>query len=96
VEDMIREVFGKDADMAIKVSWAENGSRKCDRVSKPNKNGTRDFGIFQINSVHMKKGYSEADLKDCMTNIKLAYEIFSRQGWNPWVAYTNGNYLNYK
>ena len=88
-------MFGKDADLAIRVSWAENGSRKCDRVSPMNTNGTYDYGVFQINSVHMKKGYTEADLTDCLRNIQIAYEIFKRQGFEPWVAYRNGNWKRY-
>lgn len=92
---MIVNVFGDDCKMALAVSQAENGTRQCDRVSKPNSNGSRDYGVFQINSVHMRKGYTEADLKDCLTNIKLAKEIYDNQNWGPWTVYKSGAYKKY-
>lgn len=95
MEGQIRRVFGEHAEMALAISWAENGSRKCDRVSKPNSNGTFDYGVFQLNSIHLKKGYTEAQFKDCLTNILVAKQIFDRQGWEPWVAYKNGSYKRY-
>lgn len=81
--------------MALAISQAENGTRQCDRVSKPNSNGTRDFGIFQLNEIHLKKGYTERDFKDCLTNIKIAKAMFDRQGWTPWSTLHNGAYKRF-
>ncbi len=77
------------------MSWAENGSRKCDRFGI-NTNKTIDVGVFQINSIHLKKGYTLQDLADCKKNIDIAYDIWKAQKWTPWVAYNNGNWKNYK
>lgn len=95
IEQKICHVFGKkDCALALAVSHAENGTRACDRMNV-NTNKTIDVGIFQINSVHMKKGYTLADLIDCDKNIEIAYEIYKAQGFNPWVAYTNKSYLKF-
>lgn len=77
--------------MALAISQAENGTRQCDRVSKPNSNGTRDFGVFQVNEIHSKKG----NLKDCKDNIRVAYEIFKASKWNAWTVYKTGAYKKY-
>jgi hypothetical protein len=81
--------------MAIAISQAENGTRACDRKGAKNSNGTHDWGVFQINEVHLKKGYSLADFKDCLTNIRIAHEIFKRQGWSPWSVYKNGSFKRF-
>lgn len=92
VEIQIVRIFGKkNAKLALAVSQAENGTRQCDRKGGPNKNGTFDWGVFQLNDVHQSKG----NLKDCTENIKIAKQIFDRQGWSPWVAYQNGNYKKF-
>ena len=81
----IREVFGNEADNAIKIAQAESGLNP--NAIHINKGGSVDRGIFQINSVHLDRvnGNAEA-LFDPKTNIKVAYEIFSEQGWCPWTT----------
>jgi hypothetical protein len=91
VETQIRRIFKDDAKMALAISQAENGTRQCDRKSKPNKNGTFDTGIFQINSIHSAKG----NLVDCTDNIKVAYQIYKTSGWYPWVVYNTGAYKKF-
>lgn len=76
--------------MALAISQAENGTRRCDRTHQ-NNDGSFDTGIFQINSVHAKKG----NLRDCTDNIKVAYQIYKASGWNPWVVYQTGAYKKY-
>ena len=91
VEAQIRRVFGtKHAEVALAVSQSENGSRKCDRIGV-----SGDIGVFQINPwVHDDKASPE-ELKDCLTNIRVAKQIFDTSGWYPWVDFNNGNYLAY-
>lgn len=95
VEQYICDKFGTDCKTALAVSWAENGTRQCDRVNI-NSNKTLDVGVFQINSVHMKKGFTLSDLADCKKNVDIAFGIFKVQGWTPWVAYKNGSYKKNK
>ncbi len=94
IQQYICDKFGPDCKMALAVSRAENGTMQCDRFGI-NTNGTIDLGVFQINSVHMKKGWKLVDLVDCQKNVDFAYEIFKAQGWSPWVAYNNGNYKKF-
>ena len=77
--------------MALAISQAENGTRECDRQSGRNKNGTIDIGVFQINEIHRAKG----NLWDCTDNIRVAYQIFQRSGWNPWTVYKTKAYKKY-
>lgn len=92
---MIINEFGEDCKMALAISQAENGTRQCDRVSKPNTNGTVDTGVFQINDVHLKKGYTREQFKDCLTNIKIAKQIYLASGWNAWSTYKSGAYRKF-
>lgn len=88
------ERFGeKVGHEAVAVSWAENGSRLCDRRNV-NKDGSWDIGIFQINTVHLKR-FTLTQLVGCESNVEVAMQIYSEQGWNPWVAYQNGNWKKY-
>ncbi len=82
--------------MALAISQAENGTRRCDRDNKgTNKDGSTDIGVFQINAhAHRNKATPE-QLRDCLTNILVAKQIFDRQGWSPWVVYKTGAYKRY-
>lgn len=91
VEREIVRVFGKDCKMALAISQAENGIRQCDRVSARNSNGTYDYGVFQINSIHSHLG----DLTDCKDNIRVAKIIFDSSGWSAWSVYKNQSYKNF-
>lgn len=93
-EEYICWKFGDACKMALAVSQAENGTRQCDRFGV-NTNKTIDAGIFQINTVHLKKGWKLADLLDCKKNVDYAYEIYKAQGFQPWVAYTTGAYKRF-
>jgi len=76
----IKEVFGKDADDAIKVFRCESGLKsKCN--DGLNKNGSVDCGVAQVNSVH---GVSRKWLLKPEISIRVAYELFLEQGWSPW------------
>lgn len=89
VEDIITCVFKQDSKMALAISQAENGTRQCNRIHV-NKNGTLDYGVFQVNSIH-----GSTELLDCRKNIEVAYQIFKKSGWSPWVTFKNGAYKKY-
>jgi len=84
VEAFITEVFGKDAEKAIEVARCESGLRK-EVVSKPNRNGTRDYHTFQINDVHTKR-FGDGFKNDWKENVRVAKKIFDEQGFRPWVC----------
>lgn len=58
-------------------------------VSKPNKNGTVDSGVWQINSVH---GFNQATLLTLDGNAAAAKTVYDRQGLGAWSTYNSGAY----
>lgn len=91
-EAQICRIFRKDCKVALAVSQAENGTRECDRVSiKPNKDGTIDRGLWQLNSRY------HPFITDCLENTKRAYEIYKSRGnsFSAWSAFNNGSYKKY-
>jgi hypothetical protein len=85
-EQYIRFIFGKEAPTALAVAKAESGLR-CDAQNVNKHTNSIDIGLFQVNSVHLRKGWKIADLLDCKANIQYAKEIKDSSGWCPWVAY---------
>jgi hypothetical protein len=69
---------------ALMVAYCESGW-DGEAVNDKNTNGSIDRGVFQINSIH---GYSEFALLAARTNIKIAKEMFKRNGysWGAWVC----------
>lgn len=87
-EQYIRLVFGKDAPTALLVAKAESGMR-CDAQNVNKGTNSLDAGLFQINSVHLKKaGWKIGDLLDCHRNTDMAYKIFKGSGWGAWSVCT--------
>ena len=88
---MICRVFGKDCAIAKAISQAENGTRQCDRIGV-----SGDIGIFQIApQFHYNKVKHIDDLKDCLTNILVAKQIYDASGWFPWVVFNKKTYERY-
>ena len=94
IADYIRS---KDWDYSIAIRlaksenfWNLNKHFDCRRTNI-NKDSSIDRGIFQINSIHTD--ISPDDAFDCFKNIDYAYNLWKRQGWNPWSAFNNGSYL---
>lgn len=78
---------------AVAVALAESGG-KTDATNH-NTDGSTDYGLFQINSVH-------ADLlrthnwQDAVDNARMALAVSSNgANWSPWVAYTTQRYRAY-
>lgn len=73
----------------VAIALAESGGR-VEVVSPFNSNGTKDYGLFQINSVH---GYVARDLtSDAAFNTRCAKAIYDKQGLRAWSVYNNGKY----
>lgn len=79
---------GWDCSDAIAVSWCESWHRPR-AVSAPNRNGTIDRGLFQINDVWepaFPKSWWD-DILDPQTNIAMAHHIWkSSGGWSHWTC----------
>jgi len=87
-------------EVAVAVSGCET-SGNIWVVGGPNKNGTFDFGAWQINDVHRKEHPEWFDATGAGTNwanhadnAKMAFVVYTEAGnsFKPWVAYTTGRY----
>jgi hypothetical protein len=95
---LVRKHFpSSEVGNAMAVSRCESGH--ANRVGKANGNGTRDFGVFQINdggtlqAALRRLGVGFADINaarelalDPAVNVRLARVIFDSRGWQPWVC----------
>lgn len=106
IEAYIKTIFGRDAKTAIAVSRNECGpTNKSYPSCQFHTSHENSIGLFQINlmSKYAKVHYDRVPgetleekiewLKDPHNNVLMAYWIYSHSGWNPWTAYTSGNYL---
>ena len=98
VLDLVRANFPADqVGNAMAVSRCESGHGN--RVSKPNTNGSRDFGVFQINDGGTLQaalraiGVGFSDITDAREkaldpalNVRMAREIWDSRGWQPWTC----------
>lgn len=98
VLDLVRANFPADqVGNAMAVSRCESGHGN--RVSKPNTNGSRDFGVFQINDGGTLQaalraiGVGFADITDAREkaldpalNVRMARAIWDSRGWQPWTC----------
>jgi len=89
IEKEIKNTFPEAPDLAVAIAKAESGL--YDRALNPeaHRGCYGSYGIFQIACVHTDD--TEA-LYDIETNIKKARQIYEEKGWQPWGAYTDGNY----
>lgn len=87
IEGLITRYFGEDSQTAIAIAKAE--SRLHPKATNQNTNGSVDCGIFQINSIHNP---TKEQCEDPEENIKLAYNIYQKSGFNPWVSYKSGSF----
>ena len=95
---LVRKNFPADqVGNAMAVSRCESGHGN--RVSKPNGNGSRDFGIFQVNDggtlqAALKRigvpfsNISQAREKalNPALNVRMARAIWDSRGWQPWTC----------
>lgn len=91
--DSYRSLFSQydwNVNTAIAICKAESGGR-TNVVS-----ATHDFGLMQISHVHKDMVNGQLTrLFDPSTNIRIAYSLYSANGWQPWSAYKNHTYLRF-
>lgn len=85
--------FPRDkAAMAVAVALAESDGNAT--ATNKNTNGTTDYGLWQINSIH-KADLASGDWRDPAANARMAYAVYRRAGnsFSPWYAWRNGRHL---
>lgn len=85
----IAPITDSNAVIAVAIALAESGGN-TDAVGGPNSNGTFDYGLWQINSIHNP---AERDKHSAASNWLLAWRIAGMgMSWSPWAAYNNNAY----
>lgn len=92
---LLARYFGDDIRIAKAVMQAESSCVSTKDNSGLNTDGTNDVGLMQINSVHCPHLIKCEDRTDPEKNLKVARQIYEGSGWNAWVAYTSGAYIQY-
>lgn len=81
-------------DMATAIAGAESGYNPT--ATNHNTNGSTDYGLWQINSVHadLLGGH---DWRDPAQNAWMAFQVWRQAGgsWMPWATYNSGAYKKY-
>jgi hypothetical protein len=83
------KIFDKFSVISIKVAKEALAIAKCESNFNPtaintaNKNGSWDYGLFQINSIHK---HNPKDLLNADYNIDVAFNMYKSQKWTPWVC----------
>jgi hypothetical protein len=67
-----------------KIVHAESSGRPD--ATNHNPNGSTDYGLWQINSVHSGLLKSH-DWRDPLENTKMAYAVWKDSGWDAWSTY---------
>lgn len=76
----------------VQIALAESGGRTDAR--HVNSNGTTDYGLWQINSVHREFDPVRL-LADPQYNADAAAKIYEREGFRAWSAYNDGRFRAY-
>lgn len=82
----------EDVVKAVAIALAESGGNPS--ATNHNTNGSTDYGLWQINSVHASilRSGSWSNPTD---NARMAYQVFTDAGnsFTPWTTYTSGRYV---
>jgi hypothetical protein len=86
IKKRICETFPGDCNRALVIAQHES-SFNPSAVSPPNYDGSRDYGLFQINCRWhgYKVGGNCHSFLDLETNLRIAKQIYSQEGgWSRW------------
>lgn len=78
--------------LMAQIAQGESGGNAKLNNAGLNPDGSVDYGLWQINSIH---GKPVSGMLNPIQNALYAKEILARQGLGAWVAYTNGRYSGF-
>lgn len=79
-----------DTNVAYAVCMAESGGNsQAANWNDHHSTCTGSFGLMQLACFHTKNPL------DPIENMRVANQIYSRSGWQPWGAFTSGAYLRF-
>lgn len=80
--------------VAVAISLAESSGNES--ATNHNTNGSTDYGLWQINSVHPDV-LSTGQWSNGADNAKMAHMVYEQSGgsFRPWSTYNSGAYLIY-
>lgn len=82
-----------EAGVMAAIALAESGGRINANNAGLNSDGSVDYGLWQINSVH---GFDTQRLtSDPLYNARMAYKVYKEQGLHAWTTFTSGAYKQY-
>lgn len=84
---------GTSLTIAVAVALAESSGNP--NAKHTNSNGSTDYGLWQINSVHsdLLRGTT---WNDPVSNARMAWSISGHgDNWHPWTTYNSGAYRAY-
>lgn len=81
-----------DIITAVAIALAEAGGEIA--ATHTNLNGTVDYGVWQINSIHTNL-FDQYPEWWTISNGAMAYAVFQGSGWKAWTTYTSGAYQLY-
>jgi len=87
---LIRQAGFSESVVGKMLCTIKYESNFYERASNRNRNGSVDYGLFQVNSLHFHDAgcpSSAAGLYDAAANTKCALSIYKSQGINAWYGY---------
>lgn len=84
VQSLINSTFGSAAATALKVARCESSDNEI--AINRNTNGSRDYGIFQLNDGGTLQGLGGTPHSAlyASSNIAMAHTLYLQRGWQPW------------
>lgn len=80
--------------VATAIALAESGGRNT--ATHKNTNGSTDYGLWQINTVHPDV-LAMGDWRDPGTNARMAFAVYQQAGgkFTPWSTFNSGSYKSH-
>ena len=86
MEEWVLNEWGKLGQREQAYAVIQCESRWDEYAVNVNRNGSKDFGLYQINTIHKIPNECAFDYK-CAT--EFAIKLWEKQGWSPWVCANN-------